>query len=226
MIRRRRFTLLELIVAVAVFSLVMTVLYGFGRQVTVAWERMRRDQRAMARLMSLDRALDGILTNAVPFLWPEPDADVGSSEKLVFEGREDSLLLATLHRVSTEGTDGAIRFVRLALRDGDLVAEYAPRPFWDWNETGDGGETSVLARDVSNVSFLYADFLPDRDAAWEDRLEWFSEWDLDEDKPRQEIPLAIMVTVTWQNGNVESWLRRTAGQGYRERFGKWAPRKE
>ena len=38
---------------------------------------------------------------------------------------------------------------------------------------------------------------------------------------RTDLPLAIMVTVHWQDGRVESWLRRSMGNGYRERYGRW-----
>lgn len=223
---RRRFTLIEVIVAVAIMTLVLVALHGFGRQVTHAWERMRRDQHRLGDLMTLDRALDGMLTNAIPFLWPEPDADVGAKEALVFAGRSDSLLLTTLNRSVTADSDGAIRFALLSVEDGELVARCHSRPFWDWREVGEAGQVSVLATGVDRVEFAYADFNPDDNAEWDDRLEWTSEWDVDDERPRQEIPLAIMVTVVWQDGRVESWLRRTAGQGYRERFGKWAPRKE
>lgn len=223
---RRRFTLIELVVALTILSLTMGVLYGFGRQVTHTWERMRRDQRRLADLMSLDRALDTMFANAVPFVWPDPDARRQRQERLVFEGRPESLLFATLHRPDPEGDEGAIRFVALSLRDGNLVADYHARPFRDWHETGDRGRTAVLARDIQRISFQYADFSPDEEADWSGRLEWVGEWDLDEDRPRQEIPLAILITVLWEDGRIESWLRRTAGQGYRERFGKWSPRSE
>jgi len=225
-VTRRRFTLIEVIVAVAIMTLVLVALHSFGRQVTHAWQRMRRDQHRLGDLMTLDRALDGMLTNAVPFLWPEPDADAGAKDTLVFAGRSDSLLLTALHRSVAADSDGAIRFVLLSVEDGELVAHYHSRPFRDWRDVAEVGQVSVLASGVDRVEFAYADFNPDDDAEWDGRLEWTSEWDMDEDNPREEIPLAIMVTVVWHDGQVESWLRRTAGQGYRERFGKWAPRKE
>jgi hypothetical protein len=202
-----------MVVAVGVFSMALAVLYAFGQQTTKSWERIRRDQRRVADLMVLDRALDTMLCATVPFLWPDPDAPIAGKEKLVFEGRSDSLLLTTLHRVGSDDADGAIRFVHLEVVDGELVARYAPRPFWYW-------------RDVDHVSFQYADFAPDQEDDWNRRLEWVSEWDTDDEHPREEIPLAIMITVVWQDGRAESWLRRTAGEGYRERFGKWKPRTE
>ena len=223
---RRRFTLIELVVALLILSLTMGALYAFGRQVTQSWERLRRDQRRLADLMTLDRALDTLLANAVPFLWPDPEDANPGTERLLFEGRRDTLFFATLHQPSPDDDEGAIRFVALSLHDGNLLANYHSRPFRNWDHVGEAGQVAVLARNVKQLSFQYADFTPDEEAEWSDRLEWTDEWDVDEDNPRQEIPLAILVTVVWQDDRVESWLRRTSGQGYRERYGKWQPRKE
>ncbi len=223
---RRRFTLIELVVALLILSLTMGALYSFGRQVTLSWERLRRDQRRLADLMTLDRALDTLLANAVPFLWPDPEDANPGKERLLFEGRRESLLFATLHQPSPDDDEGGIRFVVLSLHDGNLLANYHSRPFRDWRDAGEGGRVAVLAPNVKQLSFQYADFSPAAEAEWGDRLEWVAEWDVDKDKPRQEIPLAILVTVVWQDDRIESWLRRTSGQGYRERYGKWQPRKE
>lgn len=223
---RRRFTLIEILIAVAIFTLVMLTLYGFGRQVTRGWERIRRDQHRLSDLMTLDRALDTMLGNAVPFLWPDPDAGDPPPDRLVFAGHQDWLLLTTLQRAAVEDSDGAIRFVLLSVEDGQLLARYHSRPFRHWRDVGEAGRVAVLATGVDRVEFQYADFTPGDNAEWDSRLEWTSEWDTNPDLPREEIPLAIMITVVWQDGRVESWLRRTAGQGYRERYGKWSPRKE
>jgi hypothetical protein len=34
-----------------------------------------------------------------------------------------------------------------------------------------------------------------------------------------------MMTLVWKDGRIESWLRRTMGNSYRERYGKWEPPK-
>ena len=40
------------------------------------------------------------------------------------------------------------------------------------------------------------------------------------------IPLAIWITVTWGKGASETFLYRTAGNSFYERFGKWKPYRE
>ena len=34
------------------------------------------------------------------------------------------------------------------------------------------------------------------------------------------------MTVNWKDGRSETWIRRTMGNSYRERFGKWEPQDE
>ena len=50
-----------------------------------------------------------------------------------------------------------------------------------------------------------------------ENLEWMEDWDED----RLDIPLAVKMTISWQNENVENFFWRTAGNGYYERYGAW-----
>ena len=71
---------------------------------------------------------------------------------------------------------------------------------------------------MESISFLYADFSSDVSDEWKDRLFWRDSWET-EDSERKDIPLAIQIRVKWQDGREESWLRRTMGNSYRERYG-------
>jgi len=110
--------------------------------------------------------------------------------------------------------------------DGDLLAHYQQRPFLTWDGLSDGPvETSVLSHGVASIEFLYVDLVDEADD-----VEWLADWqpeDEDEDGKKRktdQLPLAVMVTVRWQDGRTESWLRRTSGSGFRERYGQWKPR--
>ena len=48
-------------------------------------------------------------------------------------------------------------------------------------------------------------------------MEWLEEWDED----RVDIPLAVMTTLTWNDDKKETFLWRTAGNSYYERWGNW-----
>ena len=209
MARLHRFTLLELMIAWVVFLFVVTALVAFGREVTRTWGRLHQEQQLLARLLVLDRTLDSILGNAVPLMWPDEDNEPVPA----FLGEPDRLRLAYVHSLN-DWSDGALRFIGLTLNsDAQFVAVYQERPFFDWDADNETARVSVLAENVQAVEFLYADWVDEED------LEWMDEWDPE----RKELPLAIMVTLQWQDGRAESWLRRTAGSGYRERWGKWTP---
>lgn len=216
------FTLLELLIAVSIFMLIAVALFSFSTETTRSWSRIIVERNRFQELLDLDRTIDGIFTHAVPFLWPDPDADLYQEVPFVVAG-PNSLRIAYLHRLN-DLDEGAIRFVEIAIKDDALCATYSDRPFLYWEDAGDRVWTSVLARDVESVSFLYADWNDDSTGLWADRFLWQNEWETVESE-RVDIPLAIMMTLVWKDGRIESWLRRTMGNSYRERYGKWEPPK-
>jgi len=206
----RRFTLIELLVASAVLVLLVALLYAAGNAVMRSWSKLRREQARFEETMALERVLDSILGSAVPFLWPDKDGD----PRPMFLGLSDRLRLTYRHTPANL-EEGALRFVSIYVQDGNLVASYVERPDLDW-EDAPTARKSVLAEQVRAVSFLYADWDKDHGVAWVD------EWDPDKD--RKDIPLAILVTVYWEDGRQEMWMRRTAGNGWFERWGVPQPK--
>jgi len=212
--RARRYTLLELIISLAIFAAVAGLIFAAGTSVTRSWSRLTARQSQFAELMTLDRTLDMILSNALPFVWRDDD---GQKEPC-FKGEGDRLTLAYRHRV-TNLQDGGIRFVVLH-QDGDrLLATYQQRPPLLPGEMGVDSKESVLAKGVDEVFFSYADYEPEKGVSWE------NSWDPNEWEPvREELPLGIMVEIRWLDGREEAWLRRTPGSGWGERLGDWKPR--
>lgn len=205
-VTRRVFTLLELIIAMAIFLLVVVALVGFSLEVTKSWGRLQAEQTRFQNEMALDRALDSILTNIVPFVWRDED----NQPLPAFQGESSRLIVACL-RGCDDPHDGSLRFVGLKVDDHRLVAEYQYRPFLTWGAVSDITCTSVLAEAVSEVRFSYAK------ATAEGEIEWQEQWDNEEDG----FPVGIMVRVFWENGWEQNWVRRTSGNGFRERWGKW-----
>lgn len=220
--RRSAFTLLELLIAISIFMLIAVALFSFSRETAGYWSRLIAERNRFQELLDLDRSIDSIFTHAVPFLWPDPDADLFKEVPFVL-ATPNTLRIAYLHRLN-DLDEGAIRFVEIAIKDGALCATYSDRPFLYWEDAGNRVWTSVLARDVESVSFLYADWNDDATGLWKDRFFWQDEWETVESE-RVDIPLAIMMTLVWKDGRIESWLRRTMGNSYRERYGKWEPPK-
>ena len=223
---RRFFTFLELIIAVAIFILISLALFTFSKQVSDSWSRLTVERNRFNELLAMDRAIDGILTNAIPFMWKQVDNGI-SSEVPFMVAESDYLRIATLHPLN-DTQEGAIRFVEFVLEQGELKAVYTDRPFAFWDEIDeDRRTTTILSTEVASLEFEYADWSSDISIDWSERLFWRTEWQEEEtetdstSEARSDIPLAIRMTVTWEDGRQECWLRRTMGNSYRERYGTY-----
>ena len=215
--RRRHFTLLELAIAVTIFMMVAVALFAFSGHVSSSWGSITTERNRQAELLAMDRTLDSILSNAVPFLWREREDGIVQVVPFIV-AEADVLRIAYLHRLN-DTAEGSLRFVELFLEDGELKALYTDRPFINWEDIADDRKkVSVISTGVESISFLYADFSSDVSEAWRNRLFWRDSWET-EDSKRKDIPLAIQIRVKWQDGREESWLRRTMGNSYRERYG-------
>ncbi|MFA5204428.1 MAG: hypothetical protein WC708_08485 [Lentisphaeria bacterium] len=206
------FTLLEVMVASAVLLLLSVVLLTAGNEVVKSWRRLTAEQDRFSDLLTVDRTLDSVLTNVIPFRWRDSD----NEERAVFLGEPHRVRLAYRHPLN-QPADGAIRFFALEAEHGELRACTWERPFVDWNKAGPAAAVTVLTTGVSGLDIRYAD---QPGTTTNDPLVWKDDWD---PARRREPPLAIWVTVTWADGRVESWLRRTAGSGQFERFHDWRP---
>lgn len=223
--RRRRirpvpFTLLELLIASTILTAVALLMLAAGNEIMRSWNRMTEENGRFTELLALDRTLERMLGNQIPFLWPDPEVTAatlsGSAEagmRLLFEGEPDRVAFCYRHEWNTPA-DGALRFVQLRVEDGKLVASYQERPVLNWAGPSPGQKTSVLADGVSGLELQYADWDPTAK-----ELAWSTQWD----PGRKELPLAVWLRVSWTDGRQESWLYRTPGSGMMERFGQWQP---
>ncbi len=215
--RKSAFTFMEIIIAVSIFMLVALALFAFSRETSRSWGKIVEERNRFSELLALDRSITSLLENIIPFTWPDEDGD----RQPFIIANSEQLRCAYIHRLNDE-TEGNLRFAEFLLEEGKLQIVYSDRPFLHWDQVGDRKKTALLAEDVASIRFLYADWSADSDYDWEQRLLWLTEWET-ENSERKDVPLAIMLTVDWQDGRTESWLRRTMGNGYRERFGKWEP---
>jgi type II secretory pathway component PulJ len=204
---RNSFTLLELLVALAVFVLLATVLVSALLGVTGSWQRLGRENARMQELLVLDRTLDRMLSNALPLRW----ADEEEQPFVVFRGDREEVLLVYRH-VPGSFQEGSLRFVLLRVDSGRLEAVYQDRPVLSTEKLFPDAAVSVLAQDVERIECSYADRTA-RDGA----LRWLDRWD--PEQTELEFPAAIALHVQWLDGREECWLRRTAGSGYREVLG-------
>ena len=209
------FTLVEMVVAMAVMLMVAMIIGSAGKVFYDGYNRAVKTSTRLKEYMAIDRLWDGAVRNAVPFKWKDED----NESRFVFEGKEDELLFTALRRADGN-TPSALIFIRLKLEEEELVAYYSfyPRPPWD-DELNDDPENftrEVIATNVASVTFQYAE----EGAEDDEEIEWFETW---EEEEHNAIPLAIRMTVEWTDGRKEYWLRRTAGTSRNSNFGYREP---
>ena len=204
--RRWAFTMLELLLATALLALTVTLIMAASNSITKSWQKLDRKQQKLQQVLKLDRTLDAMLSNIVPFRWP--DAEGGT--RAVFSGDKDEVHFAYMHQINRL-RDGGIRFVKLALEKGVFTACYQERPLLDVRYP-DKIHRTVLADEVERIEIQYADWLPEAGCVWVDQ------WNT-ENRQRLDAPLAVLLRIYWEDGSWESWMRRTAGSGQYERWG-------
>ena len=156
------------------------------------------ERQRFNELLGLDRSLRAMLEHMVPFTWPDPD---GVKTPFLIAER-DRLRCAYLHGLNDE-IEGSLRFAEILLQDSKLYMVYSDRPFLHWDEVGERKKVSLLAENVESLLFLYADWEADESLDWRERIMWLDHWET-EDSERKDLPLAVKVTVNWQDGRTET----------------------
>ena len=204
------FTLLEVVVAAALLAVILTILVSGTYTIVESWSRVNSHTEQLEEILVLDRTIDSILSNVVPFSWP---ADIGEREPKpvqIFVGEPDHMIVSYLHEFNRL-EDGAIRYCGFFIdRDNDLYAYYCDYPPFPSDLNDPKIKKSYLAAGVESIAFQYADMD-------NDQLIFEETWDPE----HAYLPLAILMQVKWVDGRHENWLRRTAGAGLHERHGSW-----
>ena len=201
---RRFFTLVELIAAMAVLALIgsasAAALAGFQRshnKVALLSQRLERNRK-------LDKLAD-FMSNMIPFFWRDETDD--NQEHLVFDGREDELFFTAMRLPNSQGR-GAFIFMRIYINeDNALACDYKDTPLLPWLEMDEQSsyKTVILAENVANLTFTYADYDDD------DEIEWLEVWDQEDSDYEDRLPAAVGFTIEFESGERLSYLRRTAG---------------
>ena len=198
------FTLIEVLVAVAIMLFLFVAAGSSLVSVQRTWVKVQNKNNELKNLISIDKIINSNFPNIIPFEWKDEDLNKRST----FLGDHDKLSFATMHRVNVI-KDGGIRFITIFKEGDKLIVGYRDTPQLYWDELPMNEE--VLAEGVQNLRFVYADVDRDRKLIWED------DWDEDE---RKNIPMAIQMTIEWEDGSETTWLRRTAASGLRSNFGR------
>jgi len=210
-IKHRRFTLIELIIAIALMVMVATIVAMTGMTFYNGYESSVRATAKLKEYMAIDNLMDSHVRNMVPFNWKDEDG----TSRLVFNGDEHELHFTTLRR-SYGDRPGALLFVRVFVEDEKLIAAYSPYPRLPWIEEAQDSmpwTREVIAENVEDVTFAYAE----KSTEIEGQIE-FLETYLEEEN--SSLPLGIKMTVRWKDGSTEQWFRRVAGSSANSSFGE------
>ena len=211
MIRKAPFTLIEIIIALALFVGLSISCVALVNSMSDSLDTQNQRSERVDSLVLLDRTIRKMFTNMVPFRW----RDIDNQPVPHFAGYSDRMRFCYLSRINNL-EDGGLRFAEIYVNeDYQLVADYQTRPFNEAIELNDNAYQSILSEDVESVSFSYVSVTENEQSS--ENLEWLDEWEED----RLDIPLAVRMTITWKNEDIENFFWRTAGNSYYERYGAW-----
>ena len=205
----RYFSLIEIIVAFAILSLLATLISTVLFSVQKSWSKIQENTALLEDMVKLDRIANNVFRNAVPFYWP----DENNKNRQIFKGKSDFVRLAYLHRINSEHEKG-IRFIELFLRRNKLVAKYRDYPIME--ENPEHCMEEILISNIQNLEFRYAE-------RSNNEVVWNCEFD---EVAAENIPLAIRMTITFEDGETVDFLRRTAGNSFVSSYGKYDEKKK
>lgn len=205
---QKTYTLVELVLALGILSMLALMAVGVLTSVQRLWNDIGVRSGELENLQNIDRIADNAFKNMIPFHWPNAE----NKNQEIFQGESDSILFAYLHR-TTDADDGGIRFLKLKLENGKLTALYRKTPLLHWLGIPQEDKTickEVIADNIVELRFEYAG----REG---DEIVWRQDWD---EENFNQIPLAIYLYIKFSDGTEEQWLRRTAGNSFYTSFGK------
>ncbi len=203
----RHFTLVEVVLALSLLSLVAVMAAGILQSVQKLWEGIHEAAGGLEAIQNIDRIADTAFKNMIPFHWPDED----KKDRQIFRGESNRILFAYLHR-SVGQDSGGIRFVELKLENNQLTARYRKTPilYWQGEPIDSSVEKEIIAENISSLEFQYAD----RDG---EEIIWYTDWNIEE---TNQIPLAVFMKIKFQDGTEDIWLRRAAGSSWDTSLGR------
>ncbi len=168
------FTLLELIIALSILSMVI-VLIGRGFHLGLnAWEKGESETRWTQRL----RVLSGLMSQQLKSVYPYR-MEIDDEKVILFKGESDSVLFVT---TLTDSLYGGFKWVRYSFREETLMYKEGLLP--DKELTGEiSGDDEIMDTNIEEVKFEY--YSPEEE-------EWKESWDFGED-----LPGAVRVKISY-----------------------------
>jgi len=172
---RSGFTLLELVIAVTILSLITIIIGSSFRLGIHAWEKGDKETGEIQRLRILSGLLSQQVASAYPYKMKFEDMD---GPAVIFRGGTDELMFVT----STADTSfGGFKWIKYVYRDGSLLYKEGLLPDKKLEKKINGDE-EVIDQDIDDIRFDYLS----------GSGEWAESWDYG-----KELPVAVKVKISY-----------------------------
>ncbi len=193
---RAGFTLLELILSIAILSAVLVTIYSTLSMGSRAWEKGERDIEKVQRMRVVMDLLSREIKTAYPYKVTPSELDA-HKEFYAFDGKKDSLSFVSC--VPLHGGSGKLSWLTFWVEEGQglvVVERDALRSdIFKERETIDKDQMVVLDANATDIRFeYYRAEEGDTDEAAEEETAWEEKWDAEEE---EELPRAVSVSVTF-----------------------------
>ena len=115
---RSNFTLIELVVAIAILAVVAGIIGMAGVSFYDGYKRAVNTTTRLKQFMAIDNLMDTHIRNMIPFKWKDEEGN----SRLLFNGEENQIFFTTLRR-SYGDNPGALLFVRVFVEEEKLIAD-------------------------------------------------------------------------------------------------------
>ncbi|MBI5097646.1 MAG: prepilin-type N-terminal cleavage/methylation domain-containing protein [Nitrospirae bacterium] len=175
--RRGGFTLIELIISIAILSIITVIIGAAFRLGIQAWEKGEKETEDAQRLRVLSSLFSQQLKSLYPYKIKMEDKD---EEVVVFKGESDSITFVT---TLTDSSYGGFKWVKYIFSDGALLYREGLLPDKKIEEhINNKDKEEIIDTNIEDFQFSYLS--PDDD-------EWKESWDFGED-----VPVAIKVNIS------------------------------
>jgi prepilin-type N-terminal cleavage/methylation domain-containing protein len=206
------FTLLELIISIAILSAVLVTIYATLSMGSRTWDKGERDIEKVQRMRVVMDLLSREIKAAYPYRVTPSELDT-HKEFYAFDGKNDYLSFVSC--VPLRGGTGKLSWLTFWVEEGQglvVVERDALRSdIFKERETIDKDEMVVLDAAVTDIQFeYYRSEEGDVEEAAEEEESWEEKWDAEEEGT---LPQAVSVSVTFleepagQGGGDESYTR-------------------
>lgn len=196
------FTLLEMVLALAILSMIVAIIFPSLRVGSGAWEKGGADIDFYQRMRSVTALVYRDISSTYPYKITPGELD-RSKEFYAFFGESNSLQFVSYTDVY-RNLPGLSFLEYWVEEDKGLMAGYAPALFSNHREVRDirlrdENNSVLLSPDVTRIDFRFFE-RKDRD----DEGNWEERWDPESRYGRElRLPLFVEATITFVNSNEE-----------------------